>query len=230
MHIETSCKSYEILKKENFCNDVKNLVNICRELNLPQKTVSFSCHSFFAAKEECKIEPDDVVLVAASIGLACKICETQRNPEKILHIAAYVYNIELDSTIIKLYLDSISKTELEISIALDFNFKIAEIYTELQKICKNNGIDPVICKRCWVLLNDIMLTPLSIFFTSSEIISATIFLVVLASVDNIDQSMDNYKCFVIYFSKIYTFKNLFWPAISFISNELLDIYIGDIEN
>lgn len=171
--------------------DASILLSICRTLYLPQRTLAISLHIYFVAKSESKLEPDDVVLMSSAIDLACKICETQRPIEKILHLAGKNYNIEIEHEIVDLYIVSINKTEIEMAAILDFNFEITEIYNKLERMCKENQFDSLLRKRCWITLNDIMSIPSSIRYSINEIITCTIFINYCVSYKLIDEPLYN---------------------------------------
>ncbi|KAM0681553.1 hypothetical protein GINT2_000066 [Glugoides intestinalis] len=214
---------YKKLQKQICQKDILIISNICKTLCLPQKTLSISYYNFFAAKAECKIEPDDVVLVTSAIDLACKLCETIRSVEKILKLTAGMYAIEIEKDLVSMYVNSINITEVEISIVLDFNFGIADIYTKLEKICKERKLDSIISRRCWIFLNDIMETPLSLYYTIEEILSCTIFInFVIEEAKKSDELNDEdiYNAFV----KAYGFTNLTFECTSSLCIEVLNIY------
>jgi len=229
MRISESCSFYSRLKNKISRDDVRIIIGICKELCLPQKTLSFSCFSFFAAKEEIRIEPDDVILVTAAINLACRACETGRSVEKILHMAAREYSIEIDSNTIEMYLKSVNRTEMDISMGIDFNFQVTEIYSELERFCKQQKLDPIISKKCWILLNDIMATPLCVFFMPLEMICSVVFLSYATAIcDELDTGASDYQVFLKIFYEKIVFKPAYWPAIKFISGEILEIYDSEL--
>lgn len=203
--------------------DTRIISSICKALYLPQKTLAISYYNFFAAKAECKIEPDDVVLVTSSIDLACKICETIRPVEKILKLTADMYAIEIGKDLVEMYIHSINITEVEISIVLDFNFGIADIYAKLEKICKEKKLDSAISRRCWVFLNDIMTTPLSLYYTIEEILSCTIFITFVIAEAKKCADVNDEEIYSI-FIKAYGFTNLTFECLSSLCTEVLNIY------
>lgn len=224
MRLSESCSLYERTKSQVSQHDVATISRICKTLRLPQRTLSVSCYNFFAAKSECRIEPDDIILVSASVSLACRVCETLRPVEKILQLAGEAYSIEVDLATRQLYLDSVNKTEIDISYILDFDFGISEIYSGLEAVCKKKRFDSLFSKRCWILLNDIMLTPLSIFFTSREMILASVFLNYLASSPEATKQDSGGSSLFMLFSSTLGFEGSSFPAAEFISNEILDYY------
>lgn len=226
MKFAESCGLYRIMKNRVLQRDTIAVSKICKNLRLPQRTLSVSCYNFFAAKSECRIEPDDIILVSASVNLACRVCETARPVEKILQLAGEEYSIEVDQTTRQLYLDSVNKTEIDISYILDFDFGISEIYSRLEAICKKGRFDSLFSKRCWILLNDIMLTPLSIYFTSGEMVLASVFLNHLASLPEATRLDASCHSLFTLFSDMVGFGDESFPAVEFIGSEILDYYIS----
>ncbi|ELA42837.1 uncharacterized protein VICG_00152 [Vittaforma corneae ATCC 50505] len=223
MWLDESIACFNSLQPSICEDDMLAISDICKALHLPQKTLAISNHIFFAAKAESKIEPDDVVLISSVINLACKICETLRPLEKIMHLASKHYSIEIDQSIMELYTTSINKTEIELSVVLDFNFEISEIYTRLERLCKEKQFDSVFSRRCWIMLNDIMQTPLSIYFTIDELLTCTIFTNYVASELKNEKTMDDVEMYEI-FSEKYKLTTASFSCIEFMSNKLLELY------
>lgn len=215
--------SFELYKK--MCHEINHqnldmIIDICKILKLPQKTISISHYNYFIVKEECQIEPDDPIMFSASIDLACKICETSRCINKILECSANSCRMEIDATLTNKYIEEIYNCEVDIAAVLDFNSEIAEIYNRLQQLCKQEKFDQIFSKRCWIYLNDIMLTPIPMYFTVLEIISSAIFLAFLANCQNSEDDFELYKIFF----KEHNFEIPLWTAVEFICKEMLDIY------
>lgn len=176
MRYKDSFEYFNKLKTLISVEDINTIADICKALHLPQKTLSISWYLYYAIKAESKIEPDDVVLVSAIINLASKLCETIRPVEKILHLVTKKYKIEMDPSILELYIISINKTETETVCIIDFDFEITEIYYRLEKLCIANKFNALLSKRCWITLNDIMSFPFAICFTIEEILVCIVFI------------------------------------------------------
>lgn len=199
------------------------VTNVCKALSLPQKTLAVSNYIFFAAKAESKIEPDDVVLVSSVVSLACKACETLRPLEKILQLVSKQYSVEISQSIAELYVTSINKTEIELSTVLDFNFEVSEIYAKLEKLCKEKRFDSIFSRRCWIVLNDIMSTPLSIYFTVDELLTCAIFVNHAANEIKDGKIMSDAEMYEAFAEK-YGFATVSFDCIRFMSGELLELY------
>lgn len=223
MKLAESCSLYRRMQSKVPQHDITTISRICKTLRVPQRTLSVSYHNFFAAKAECQIEPDDIILVSAAVNLACRVCETARPVEKILRLAGEAYSIEVDQITRPLYIDSVSKTEMDIAFALDFNFEISEVYSRLEDVCKKGRFDILFSKRCWVLLSDIMLTPLSIYFTREEMILASVFVNYLASLTESEKNVSEHSLFM-QLSRMLAFEESF-PAVEFVADEILSHYV-----
>lgn len=205
--------------------DLHCISRICSILGLPQKTIAVSYYNFFAAKTKCKIEPDDVTLVSSAIDLSCKMCETIRTTEKIIKMTAELYSIDtVDSDIMQLYITAVGKTEIEMLHFIDFNFDITEIYVHLERICKDKEQTPLFSKRCWILLNDMLSTPISIYFTVEEILASTLFInfvIEKFKLQNYTENHAMYKCFVSTFEE---FSDVPLECIDLIFDEMMSLY------
>lgn len=213
-------ESSSLYRRLQACNEEIDVIEkTCRMLFLPQKTLAISCYNFFAVKAESKIEPDDIVLITASIDLACRVCETSRSTEKILKIVSNFYSVEIEAEILSLYIREIYATEVDVMVILDFNLEISEIYNKLERICKEKRLDTVMSRRCWIVLNDIMRTPLPLYYTIDEILATSIFINLLA-LEKEQSEEESYRKF----SKEYCVKEVAFECIYFICNELLNNY------
>lgn len=176
MELAESFAYFERFRKSVCQEDVLAIASICKTLVLPQKTLAVTQHLFFATKAESRIEPDDVVLISSAVSLACKTSETLRPIEKIVQAVAKIYLLDIDEKLLPMYVEAIANTEIEIAVIVDFDFEITEIYTKLEKLCKETHLDSTSSKRCWIMLNDIMRIPLSIYFTIDELLTGVLFI------------------------------------------------------
>lgn len=205
--------------------DILILTRLCKFLSLPQKTLSFTWYLYYAVKEdEYFLEPDDVTLFASILNLASKACETQRSSEKILEFTSKIFSTELDSEISKLYKTAIDKTQVDICEVIDYRFDMIEIYSKLQLFCLNFQLDHLSSKRSWILLNDVISTPLCIYFTIEEIIANVFFIIFVSSELAVDQKpLVNDKFYEKFREKYKTFDVPF-ECFDFIYNYMLDFY------
>lgn len=224
MRFSDSCTLFNKLQESIISEDIFAIGHICKALFLPQRSSSISYYLFFAEKAECKIEPDDIVLVSSVISLACKLCETYRPLEKILKTTADYYAVSLDAGILELYSTSINKTEIELSIILDFNFEISEIYTHLENCCKEKQVDSVFSRRCWIMLNDIMTTPLPIYFTIDELLASLFFINFLASELKNKMELSEQMMYDVFIEK-YGYASVPFDYLEFICGKVLDNYV-----
>lgn len=151
-------------------SEAECLAKTAKMLHLPQKTLATALHAFFVAKSAIKIEPDDIVLQCACICLACRMCETHRPAEHILDCASHQHAVEIPAELKAMYMECISKTEVDVCITLDFELEAPDFYGHLESICKSHGLDTNYSRRCWIFLNDILMRPVSVFFTVPEIV------------------------------------------------------------
>lgn len=221
-------ESLSLLKKLQQIIDQKDLhyiSKICSMLGLPQKTVAVSYYNFFAAKSKCRIEPDDVTLISSVVDLSCKMCETIRATDKIIKLTAELYSIDtIEPDIMQLYIPAVGKTEIEILYFIDFNFEITDIYVNLERICKEREQSPLFSKRCWVLLNDVLSTPISIYFTIDEILACTVFINFVIEKYKLQSYTENdaiYKSFIATFAE---FSNISLECIDLMFVEIMALY------
>ncbi|KAI4291258.1 hypothetical protein PAPHI01_0532 [Pancytospora philotis] len=167
--VQDSIEKYQKLSDTILAEEVAGLVRICRLLHLPQKTVAVVLHVFFMTKHTIDIEPDDAVLHSACISIACKVCETHRPCDRILDCAALLYAVEMTPELRPMYANCIAHTELSVCYALDFDFGLPDFYGLLKRVCRENSLPTDYSRRCWVMLNDILATPVSVFFSVEEI-------------------------------------------------------------
>lgn len=205
--------------------DIQILFQVCSCIGLPQKTISFSWYLYFAIKEDnFFLEPDDMTLFSAIIIFACKACETQRSPDKIIELTAQAFSIELDPEIFEMYKAAINKTQVDLCEAIDYRFEIIEIYNKLQTFCLNFKIDAAFSKRSWILLNDMMSTPVCIYFTCDEIIASIIFINFVATESiNSSESLSNKELYE-KFLEMYSLQSISLECIEFIYNYILNFY------
>lgn len=170
MDVQDSIEEYRAFCRGVARDDVDVLVRICRMLYLPQKTVATALFIFFSAKKDIRIEPDDVVLQSACVNMACRVCETHRPTDKIFEYASYQHALGGSPELRTMYIESINRTELDICVVLDFDFEMPDFYGKLESVCREMGLPPSYSRRCWVFLNDILMRPVSIFFTVQEIV------------------------------------------------------------
>ena len=222
MHIQESINKYKAIRNMVSKEEVEDVMKICKLLHLPQKTLSISLHNFFASKAEIHIEPDDIVLSSACISLACKMCETIRPIDKILQYAANHYNLEIEQEFKPLYIDCIHKTEMDICTILDFD--IPDFYVKLEAICKEKNLESVESKRSWIILNDILATPLSIYFTVSEIVYSSILITHIARNSKHDKFEIPNDEIILNFISHFQLEESHSAALEFISLEILEIY------
>lgn len=170
MEIQEIMEEYQVFCGDILEEEVETLVRICMMLRLPQKTVATALFNFFSAKKDIQLEPDDIVLHSACINMACRMCETHRPAEKIFEYASYQYALESTQELRAMYIACISKTELDVCVVLDFDFEIPDFYGTLESACRELGLSSNYSRRCWVFLNDLLMTPISVFFPVQEIV------------------------------------------------------------
>jgi len=149
---------------------------VCRMMYVPQRTIATALFCLFAAKRHIRIEPDDIVLHAACIGIACKICDTHRPTEKILECSACQYAVDTSNGLGEMYLCCINKTEVDVCVAIGFDFEIPDFYGKLKEVCRGRGLQLHYSRRCWAMLNDVLATPLCAFFTVTKVVLAVLML------------------------------------------------------
>lgn len=225
MILQLSFNSFLKANYEVSPEDLKMISKICKAIRLPQKTLSLSFYLFFAAKMDNNfIEPDDLTLMTSVIDLACKTCETPRSPDKILDLIANSLTIELFPELTKMYKDAINKTELDICKIIDFRFEITEIYQKLQLMCTTYKIDPISSRRCWIVLNDIMKTPMCIYFTIEEILAAATFTIFVAKEYTRQNLIISNEELYYNFCKEYEIKNISLECMKFMYNQIMIMY------
>lgn len=176
MLLEESIFKYKEMAKVTIKEDLSIIQKTCRALLLKQKVMSFAFYLYYAAKDTLRIEPDDPILLTAVINLACKAFESIRPLDKIFEHICKNYDIQLNQDIFDRYLRETSICEVDICEGIDFNFNMVKIYQNLETRCKLYKLDSLFSKKCWVMLNDTLRTPISIYFTEEEIIDAIFFL------------------------------------------------------
>ena len=84
MEIFQSVEEYRQISREILDGEISHLANACKMLHLPQKVISSILYLYFHAKKDLQVEPDDIVIAAASINLATRVFESFRPIEKII--------------------------------------------------------------------------------------------------------------------------------------------------
>lgn len=224
MLIVESVEKQTALKARVSSIDRFALTRICKELAIPQKTLSVAYYLLYVAKAELMLEPDDIVLISAIINLSSKICETYRASSIVFkHVTSY-YEMPIEDSMKKLYNDAIAKTEIDICVLIDFDFEMADLYNRLQHVCKINKFDQFFSKKAWVFLNDIMTTPISAFFNIPEIITSALFLsFIVEFLVKSNAKLSNKEIFSLFVDKYSPECNSF-VVIDYISNEMLSMY------
>lgn len=223
MQLNESFIYFEKLQHALSPEDILPLTTVCKTLCLPQKVLAVSQYIFLAAKAECRIEPDDIVLISSAVSLACKISETLRPVDKILHVVAALYSTEVDQQLQSMYIEAITRTEIEMCVIIDFNFEITDIYTRLEKLCKEMHLDMSSKKRCWIMLNDMMQTPLPIYFTIDELLICLLFInygYTELKGDTAVKDEEAYKAFI----QKSMLAPVAYKCVKFICSQLLDLY------
>jgi len=223
MHLTESFAHFERIQLALPTEDLRTIATVCKILCLPQKTLATSQYIFLAAKAECRIEPDDIVLISSAVSLACKVSETLRPVDKILQVVARLYSTDVDHQLLPLYTEAITHTEIEMSVIIDFNFEITEIYTRLEKLCKEMHLDTSSSKRCWIMLNDMMQTPLPIYFTSDELLTCLLFINHLYTEPKGDTTLKDAEAYRLFIQKT-SLKPVLYKCVRFICAQLLSLY------
>ncbi|KAI5170505.1 hypothetical protein PAEPH01_1491 [Pancytospora epiphaga] len=180
MPIEDIKEAYSKLRDETCRDDTQKLIVVSRMLFIPQRTISTALFCLFTAKRHLRIEPDDIVLHTACISLACKLCGTHRTVERILGFASFQYAIVINGALTEMYYDCINKTEVDICEAIEFDFEVPDYYKELNEMCQKKKLAGSYNKRGWLMINDVVCTPLCAFFTVTEIVLAVLLVQYLA--------------------------------------------------
>lgn len=221
-------ESLSLLRKLQYIVDQRDLhciARICTLLSLPQKTIAVSYYNFFAVKSKSKIEPDDVTLVSSAVDLSCKMCETIRATDKIIRLTAEFYLIDItEPDIMQLYIAAVGKTEIEILYFIDFNFEMTEIYVNLERICRERDRSPLFRKRCWILLNDILSTPISIYFTIDELLACTLFINFVVERFKPQNYTENDAMYSHFISTFDEFSNVTLECIDLMFDEVMSLY------
>lgn len=218
----TQVKNFNIIAA---MHDIKTLIHLCKSICLPQKTVSFSLFLYYAVKDDIHfIEPDDLTLFTTILSLSCKVCETHRPIEQILESNAKHFSTDLDSEITRMYYDAVYKTQVDICEIIDFRFDLADIYSKLQSICSNYRLDHMFAKRSWVVLNDMMCTPICISFTCEEIIYGVLFIIFVAlESENNEQKLLDAEVYE-KFCKYFETRHISLECLKFLFDYILDLY------
>lgn len=230
MFLDESILAYRSLCDKISSFDKKIIDKICKDLCLPQKTISISFYLFYAAKDKIPIEPDDIVLIASCINLSCKMCETHRRLEVIFEAACRYYSVVTEKSIIDQYFDCIGKTEIEISLILDFDYRMSEIYIKLSAICSATEENVEFITKSWIVLNDLMITPLCIYFTIPELLSAALFMTYLFELKKENKKFRDLKELFKSFTESHYIECDSFPIISYLTNEMANIYTFHINN
>lgn len=225
MMVEDSIIRYDRLIMDYDKDEISALIKVCKLLRLPQKTIAAATFLYFQGKRYLQIEPDNIVLGAACINLATRILETFRQIEKILQYCATVYNIEVDPEIIPMYIECINKTELDICIIIDFDFELPNFYEFLEYVCKDSHLDIESKRRSWIILNDILTTPIGMFFTVQEIVYSCLCLsYTIKNIRSKDFLPSNKSLFERIMEDLKIDEIIEIKAIDFICSEILYIY------
>jgi len=125
---------YQLVKNRITPFESSRVLTICRLLHIPQRTASYILQLLICSKCKLALEPDDVVLYAACIDLACKIMEIQRHSEKVLRYVGLYLKIDIETGAIPQYLRCMYKTEIDVCLAIDFDFTTFDYYDYLSSI------------------------------------------------------------------------------------------------
>lgn len=161
------CRQFQRLIPDS---EILSLSSICKLLRLPQKTIATALYMFYAAKHSLLLEPDDLILYAACVSLSCRTCETHRPVEKILSLSALSCSVEVSPDTRPLYIDCVNKTEVSVCVCLDFELEPPDYYGLLHRLCRENSLSTEYSRHGWVFINDILTSPLIIFFTVPEVV------------------------------------------------------------
>lgn len=171
-----------------------NLERICKFLRIKQQSIAVVFYLFYIIKSKLQIEPEDIVVQCASIMLACKMESIHRPTDKIMKYAFLLNNIELENDLKEYYLDCIMKTEIEISIALDFNLEPPCFYKVMENTYEKIKTHMSSIKLGLIILNDIITKPVCVVFEIEEIVLSCFFIAYLSELEKTNDEEIASKC------------------------------------
>lgn len=205
-------------KYKNTLNDkhVADIVSISKLAGIPQKTIYSALNIYYKYTKASSRYEDIVSVGAACIMLSGKICGSIRSLEQILRASYSYYKLEVQDVSFEQNYNNAIETELRICIALDFNFKIKDVYGYLERMCIEHNISKSMAQTIWIALNDSMYLPLTLVFCTKNIVLGCI---LISSIIN-NKSESDIGQPRLTLGKI----DLDDPDICFISEEIISLY------
>ncbi|KAM0672656.1 hypothetical protein CWI42_100290 [Ordospora colligata] len=204
---------YDMCKKVTDTKCIKGIINISRNLEIPQKTAYFALGIYYkhALDSNCmKI----TAAGAACIMLAGKINGSPRTLEQILRASHRYYGINSENMFKQDYEDAI-EIELHACILIDFDFSTNDPYKLLEVFCAEYHIPKQKALIIWTILNDSACIPLQSAFSSRTILMTCIFVSELIQGHPMDISS---------FKQKFGLSDIQDTEINFISEEIVSMY------
>jgi transcription initiation factor TFIIIB Brf1 subunit/transcription initiation factor TFIIB len=212
-------RKYSQYKSMANAKDVGDIVSICKTLGVPQKSIYSTVEIYYryaVATQRCE---NIISVVSACVMLAGKITNTLRSLQKILHACHEYYNVEDDEEAFEEnYRDAIS-IELNICIAIDFDFQVSDFYGCLEKLCGECCIDKGRAQTIWIILNDTVYLPLVLAFCARSVVVSCMFIACM-----IDECRANRMCDLSLFKHKHRNIDFDISDVLFVTGEIISLY------